>query len=100
MFNNVHIFLNRKYNTSIKILQGKQTIKTDKDYLVYNLSILICYLLEPTKRYGSKSKILFYHKCKSTNRIDRLIVRYNSDKDFKSVVDKCIKSYGQTRTTP
>jgi uncharacterized Fe-S cluster-containing MiaB family protein len=81
MFNNVHNYLLNKYNTSIKILKGKQTIKTDKQYLVYNL-------------------ILFYHNCKSTNRIDRLIKKYNSDKDFKLLVDYCISEYEQNRITP
>jgi uncharacterized Fe-S cluster-containing MiaB family protein len=67
---------------------------------VYNLSIIICYLLQPIKRYGCKSKILFYHNCKSTNRIDRLIKKYNSDKDFKLLVDYCISEYEQNRITP
>jgi hypothetical protein len=99
MFNSIHIYLNSKFNTSIKVLEGKQTIKSDKEYLVYNLSILLAYLLQPTKKYGCKSKILFYHKCKSTNRIDRLHKRYSCDIKFKSIIDKCIKEYGETRTT-
>ena len=93
MLINIHNFLNSKYNTSIKILQGKQTIKTEKDYFVYNLSIIMSYLLQPTKRYGCKSKILFYHNCKSSNRVDRLLGKYNKDELFKSLVDKSIQTY-------
>ncbi len=93
MLIDIHNFLNSKYNTSIKILKGKQTIKTDKEYFVYNLAILMSYLLQPTKRYGCKSKILLYHNCKSSNRIDRLLGKYNSDPRFKSIVDISIQSY-------
>ena len=59
MLINIHNFLNSKYNTSIKILQGKQTIKTEKDYFVYNLSIIMSYLLQPTKGMGVKVKSCF-----------------------------------------
>ncbi|OUW92262.1 MAG: hypothetical protein CBD88_08850 [Flavobacteriales bacterium TMED228] len=90
---NIHSFLNSKYDTSIKILKGKQTIKNEKDYFVYNLSIIMSYLLQPTKKYGCKSKILFYHNCKSSNRIDRLLGKYNKDSLFKSLVDKSVQSY-------
>ena len=93
MLINIHSFLNSKYDTSIKILKGRQTIKNEKDYFVYNLSIIMSYLLQPTKKYGCKSKILFYHNCKSSNRIDRLLGKYDKDSLFKSLVDKSVQSY-------
>ena len=34
MLIDIHNFLNSKYNTSIKILKGKQTIKTDNIVVV------------------------------------------------------------------
>lgn len=93
MFNFIHQYLVCKYKINIKILKGLQTIKTDKEYFVYSLSIIMSYLLQPTKGYGCKSKILYYHKCKSTNKIDRLYRKYKSDTKFKSIIDKSIQSF-------
>ena len=49
------------------------------------------YLLQPTKRYG-KSKILFYHNCRSSNRVDRLLGKYNKD-DLANRLLITIQSY-------
>ena len=89
---NVQSYLSSTYNIPIDLLKGKKTIKSNEQYKIYNLSILLSWLLHPTQRYGSKSLIARLHSC-NKNRVYRLFSLYNKNASFKSFVDKAIKSY-------
>ena len=89
---NVQKYLSSTYNIPVDLLKGKKTIKSNEQYKVYNLSILLSWLLHPTQVYGSKSLIARLHSCKS-NRVYRLFNLYNRNASFKSFVDKALESY-------
>ena len=89
---NVQSYLSSTYNIPIDLLKGKKTIKSNEQYKIYNLSILLSWLLHPTQVYGCKSTIARLHSCKR-NRVYRLFSLYNRNDSFKSFVDKAIKSY-------
>ena len=75
------------------MLKGKSSIKNSEHYKMYNLSILLCWLLHPTQVYGSKSLIARFHGCKHKNRVYRLVKLYNNNPRFKSYVDKAKDNY-------
>ena len=89
---NVQKYLSDTYNIPINMLKGKITIKSSNQYKIYNLSILLSWLLHPTQVYGCKSTIARLHSC-NKNRVYRLFNLYNKNSAFKSFVDKAIKSY-------
>ena len=90
---NVQKYLSSTYNISIDLLKGKKTIKSNTQYKIYNLSILLSWLLHPTQVYGSKSLIARFHGCKHKNRVYRLVKLYNNNPRFKSYVDKAKDNY-------
>ena len=89
---NVQKYLSSTYNIPIDLLKGKKTIKSNTQYKIYNLSILLSWLLHPTQVYGSKSLIARLHSC-NKNRVYRLFNLYNKNSNFKSFVDKELKNY-------
>jgi hypothetical protein len=89
---NVQKYLSNTYNISINMLKGKINIKSSEQYKIYNLSILLSWLLHPTQVYGSKSLIARLHKC-NMNRVYRLNSLYLNNSKFKSFVDNAIKDY-------
>ena len=89
---NIQKFISDTYNIPVDMLKGKRSIKNSLHYKVYNLSILLSWLLHPTQRYGCKSLIARLHSC-TKNRVYRLYKLYNTKPAFKSFVDKAIKSY-------
>ena len=89
---NIQKFISSTYNIPINMLKGKITIKSSNQYKIYNLSILLSWLLHPTQVYGCKSTIARLHSC-NKNRVYRLFNLYNKNSAFKSFVDKAIKSY-------
>ena len=89
---NVQKYLSSTYNIPVDLLKGKKTIKSNEQYKVYNLSILLSWLLHPTQVYGSKSLIARLHSC-NKNRVYRLFNLYNKNSNFKSFVDKELKNY-------
>ena len=88
---NVQKFISNSYNIPLNMLKGKITIKSSKQYKIYNLSILLSWLLHPTQVYGSKSLIARLHSC-NKNRVYRLFNLYNRNASFKSF-DKALESY-------
>ena len=89
---NVQKYLSSTYNIPVDLLKGKKTIKSNEQYKIYNLSILLSWLLHPTQVYGSKSLIARLHSC-NKNRVYRLFNLYNKNSNFKSFVDKELKNY-------
>ena len=89
---NVQKYLSSTYNIPVELLKGKKTIKSNIQYKIYNLSILLSWLLHPTQVYGSKSLIARLHSC-NKNRVYRLFNLYNKNSSFKSFVDKELKNY-------
>jgi hypothetical protein len=89
---NVQKYLSSTYNIPINMLKGKINIKSSEQYKIYNLSILLSWLLHPTQVYGSKSLIARFHSC-NKNRVYRLFNLYNKNSNFKSFVDKELKNY-------
>ena len=89
---NVQKYLSSTYNIPINMLKGKINIKSSEQYKIYNLSILLSWLLHPTQVYGSKSTIARLHKC-NMNRVHRLNSLYLNNSKFKSFVDNAIKHY-------
>ena len=89
---NVQKYLSSTYNIPIDLLKGKNIIKSNEQYKIYNLSILLSWLLHPTQVYGCKSTIARLHLCKM-NRVHRLNSLYLKNKNFKSFVDNAIKHY-------
>ena len=89
---NVQKYLSSTYNIPVDLLKGKKTIKSNTQYKIYNLSILLSWLLHPTQVYGSKSLIARLHSC-NKNRVYRLFNLYNKNSSFKSFVDKELKNY-------
>jgi len=93
MVNNIQFFISNHFNISIKILKGQQEFNNNKQYNYYNISILLSYLLNPTKKYGVKSIIHRLHNCTSTNRVQRLHKQYNNNSEFKLFIDKLIELF-------
>jgi len=89
---NIQKFISSTYNIPINMLKGKSSIRNSEHYKMYNLSILLCWLLHPTQVYGCKSTIARLHSCKR-NRVHRLFGLYNRNASFKSFVDKALESY-------
>ena len=89
---NVQSYLSSTYNIPIDLLKGKKTIKSNEQYKIYNLSILLSWLLHTTQVYGCKSLIARLHSC-NKNRVYRLFNLYNKNSAFKSFVDKELKNY-------
>ena len=89
---NIQKFISSTYNIPINMLKGKISIKNSEQYRMYNLSIILSWLLHPTQVYGSKSTIARLHKC-NMNRVHRLNSFYKNNNSFKSFVDKAIKDY-------
>ncbi len=89
---NVQKYLSSTYNIPVDLLKGKNIIKSKEQYKIYNLSILLSWLLHPTQVYGSKSLIARLHSC-NKNRVYRLFNLYNKNSNFKSFVDKELKNY-------
>ena len=89
---NIQKFISNTYNIPLNMLKGKITIKSSRQYKIYNLSILLSWLLHPTQVYGSKSLIARLHSC-NKNRVYRLFNLYNKNSNFKSFVDKELKNY-------
>jgi len=89
---NIQKYLSYTCNISLDILKGKKTIKCNNEYKIYNLSIILCWLLHPTQVYGCKSLIARHHLC-SKNRVYRLNKFYLKNDNFKSFVDKYLKDY-------
>ena len=93
MIVNIQKYLCSTYNISLETLKGKTPIKDKDEYNKYNLSIILCWLLLPTQRWGSKSLIARFHGCKHKNRVYRLIRFYQSNQRFKHYVNKALKEY-------
>ena len=74
------------------MLKGKSSIKNSEQYKMYNLSIILSWLLHPTQVYGCKNTIARLHSCKM-NRVYRLNSLYLKNNNFKSFVDNAIKDY-------
>ena len=89
---NIQSYLSSTYNIPMNMLKGKISIKTSDQYKIYNLSIILSWLLHPTKKYGCKSTIARLHSC-NMNRVHRLNSLYLKNKNFKSFVDNAIKHY-------
>ncbi len=90
---NVQKFISNSYNIPLNVLKGKITIKSSRQYKIYNLSILLSWLLHPTQVYGSKSLIARFHGCKHKNRVYRLSKFYQSNSNFKEFVDKELERF-------
>ena len=93
MVNNIQCFISNHFDISIKIIKGQQEFNNNKEYNYYNVSILLSYLLNPTKKYGVKSIIHRLHNCTSTNRVQRLHKQYNNNSEFKLFIDKLIELF-------
>ena len=93
MVNNIQYFISNHFDISIKVIKGQQEFNNNKHYNYYNISILLSYLLNPTKKYGVKSIIHRLHNCTSTNRVQRLYKQYNSNPEFQLIIDKLIKLF-------
>lgn len=93
MVNNIQYFISNHFDIPIKILKGQQEFNNNKHYNYYNISILLSYLLNPTKKYGVKSIIHRLHNCTSTNRVQRLHKQYNNNSEFKLFIDKLIELF-------
>jgi hypothetical protein len=89
---NVQKFISSTCNIPIDMLKGKISVKNHDQYNSYNLSIILSWLLHPTKKYGCKSTIARLHKC-NMNRVHRLHNLYSKNSNFKSFVDKALQDY-------
>ena len=92
MVNNIQKYCSSSYNVSLDILKGKRTVNNSREYKIYNLCILLSWLLHPTQVYGCKSIIARLHNCKP-NRVYRLYKLYSKNEKFKSFVDKALENY-------
>jgi len=92
MVNDIQKYISVTYNIPIDMLKGKVSIKNSDHYKIYNLSIILCWLLHPTRRYGSKSTIARLHSC-NKNRVFRLFQLYNRNLKFKTFVDSAVETY-------
>ena len=87
---NVQRYCSVSYSVSLDTLKGKKTVKNTKEYKIYNLSILMSWLLHPTQVYGCKSTIARLHDC-NKNRVYRLNKLYNNnEKEIKKITKEII----------
>ena len=93
MIINIQKYLCSAYNISLNTIKGKKRCKDRREYTVYNLSILLCWLLRPTHKYGCKSLIARHHGCKHMNRVFRLIKFYQSNSGFNLYVKSAMTTY-------
>ena len=93
MIVNIQKYLCSAYNISLNTIKGKKRCKDRREYTVYNLSILLCWLLRPTHKYGCKSLIARHHGCKHMNRVFRLIKFYQSNSGFNLYVKSAMTTY-------
>jgi len=93
MIVNIQKYLCSAYNISLNTIKGKKRCKDRREYTVYNLSILLCWLLRPTHKYGCKSLIARHHGCKHMNRVFRLIKFYQSNSGFNLYVKSAMTAY-------
>ena len=93
MIINIQKYLCNAYNISLNTIKGKKRCKDRREYTVYNLSILLCWLLRPTHKYGCKSLIARHHGCKHMNRVFRLIKFYQSNSGFNLYVKSAMTAY-------
>ena len=93
MIINIQKYLCSAYNISLNTIKGKKRCKDRREYTVYNLSILLCWLLRPTHKYGCKSLIARHHGCKHMNRVFRLIKFYQSNSGFNLYVKNAMTAY-------
>ena len=93
MIINIQKYLCSAYNISLNTIKGKKECKDRREYNVYNLSILLCWLLRPTHKYGCKSLIARHHSCKHMNRVFRLIKFYQSNRGFNLYVKDAMTAY-------
>ena len=92
---NIQKYISATYNIPIDMLKGKSAITDKEHYNLYNLSIILSWLLHPTKAYGCKSLIARHHCC-NKNRVFRLYKMYNTNYKFRSFVDKAKDKYTNT----
>ena len=93
MIINIQKYLCSASNISLNTIKGKKECKDRREYNVYNLSILLCWLLRPTHKYGCKSLIARHHSCKHMNRVFRLIKFYQSNSGFNLYVKSAMTTY-------
>ena len=93
MISSIQKYCSRTYNISIDALKGKKDLRDREEYKNYNLSIILCWLLLPTQRWGSKSLIARFHGCKHKNRVYRVIRFYEANKGFKIYVNEALRGY-------
>ena len=93
MIINIQKFCSKTYNTSLNTIKGIKECRDRREYNVYNLSILLCWLLRPTHKYGCKSLIARHHSCKHMNRVFRLIKFYQSNSGFNLYVKSAMTTY-------
>ena len=93
MIVNIQKYLCNAYNISLNTIKGKKRCRNKREYNVYNLSILLCWLLRPTHKYGCKSLIARHHGCKHMNRVFRLIKFYESNSRFNLYVKNAMTTY-------
>lgn len=93
MVNNIQCFISNHFDIPIKVIKGQQEFYNNKHYNYYNISMLLSYVLNPTKKYGFKSIIHRLHNCTSTNRVQRLYKQYNNNSQFKLIIDNLIKLF-------
>ena len=96
MISNIQKYCSRTYNISIDALKGKKDLRDREEYKNYNLSIILCWLLQPTPKYGCKSLIARFHGCKHKNRVYRLSKFYQSNSNFKEFVDKELERFNSS----
>ena len=84
MIINIQKYLSCTYNISLDTLKGKKGIRSKDEYKIYNLSVLMSWLLNPSKRYGVKSLIARHHNCSHMNRVYRLNKLYNNKNFLKN----------------
>ena len=93
MVNNIQCFISNHFDIPIKVIKGQQEFNNSKHYNYYNISMLLSYILNPTKKYGFKSIIHRLHNCTSTNRVQRLYKQYNNNPEFQLIIDKLIELF-------
>lgn len=93
MVNNIQCFISNHFDIPIKVIKGQQEFNNSKHYNYYNISMLLSYILNPTKKYGVKSIIHRLHNCTSTNRVQRLYKQYNNNPEFQLIIDKLIELF-------
>ena len=99
MIINIQKYLSCTYNISLDTLKGKKSIRSKDEYKIYNLSVLMSWLLNPSKKYGVKSLIARHHNCSHMNRVYRLNKLYKSNTSFRNFVNTNLIDYETSRKT-